>query len=266
MALGSINQMLQATGKTMKIQNAKTIILKRLVPSCIALIGVVLGVFSITSSHAALIQITSIPGITLGAPNGGLGNPGGADITLVPGGGTATLRNNAYDQTGFMQKSYRAPMNYGFFTIPEELALEFALASDNYASPRQFTSGQSIDSSALWTYSAIENSEFKTTTYPMSPDFGPNTYMGFRSGGGAAGYNYGYLEVTWASATQTFTIFGGAYESLRGVGITAGSLVSASVPEPGQVAASLLLLSGIGGYIFLKRRKAAKPAVAPTAA
>jgi hypothetical protein len=164
-----------------------------------------------------------------------------------------------------MQKSYQAPMNYGFFTIPEELALEFALASDNYASPRQFTSGQTIDSSALWTYSAVENSEFKTTTYPMSPDFGPNTYMGFRSGGGAAGYNYGYLEVTWASATQTFTILGGAYESDYNVGITA-SAISAAVPEPGQVAASLLLLSGIGGYIFLKRRKAAKLAVAPTAA
>jgi hypothetical protein len=35
----------------------------------------------------------------------------------------------------------------------------------------------------------------------------------------------------------------------------------AAVPEPGQVAASLLLLAGIGGYVFLKRRKAAKAAV-----
>ena len=32
---------------------------------------------------------------------------------------------------------------------------------------------------------------------------------------------------------------------------------SSAVPEPGQVAASLLLLSGIGGYVYLKRRKAA---------
>jgi hypothetical protein len=35
---------------------------------------------------------------------------------------------------------------------------------------------------------------------------------------------------------------------------------SAAVPEPGQVAASLLLLGGIGGYVFLKRRKVAKVA------
>jgi hypothetical protein len=33
-----------------------------------------------------------------------------------------------------------------------------------------------------------------------------------------------------------------------------------AVPEPGQVAASLLLLGGIGGYVFIKRRR--KSAVA----
>jgi len=40
---------------------------------------------------------------------------------------------------------------------------------------------------------------------------------------------------------------------------------SAAVPEPGQVVASLLLLAGIGGYVFVKRRKAAKPALATVA-
>ena len=80
-----------------------------------------------------------------------------------------------------------------------------------------------------------------------------------------AHHNYGYLKVTWASAAQTFTILGGAYESDYNFGIMAGA-TSAAVPEPGQVAASLLLLCGIGGYIFLKRRKLAKPVVAPIAA
>jgi hypothetical protein len=47
--------------------------------------------------------------------------------------------------------------------------------------------------------------------------------------------------------------------------IGATSTSAAAVPEPGQVAASLLLLSGIGGYVFLKRRKVAK-ATAPAAA
>jgi fibronectin-binding autotransporter adhesin len=40
----------------------------------------------------------------------------------------------------------------------------------------------------------------------------------------------------------------------------------AAVPEPGQVAASILLLAGIGVYVWRKRRKTAKPAVVPTAA
>jgi len=44
------------------------------------------------------------------------------------------------------------------------------------------------------------------------------------------------------------------------------SVSTAVVPEPGQVAASLLLLAGIGGYVFVKRRRVAKPALAQTAA
>jgi autotransporter-associated beta strand protein len=40
---------------------------------------------------------------------------------------------------------------------------------------------------------------------------------------------------------------------------------SAAVPEPGQVAASILLLVGIGIYVWRKRRKTANPALAPAA-
>ena len=36
----------------------------------------------------------------------------------------------------------------------------------------------------------------------------------------------------------------------------------APIPEPGQVAASLLLLGGIGAYVFIKRRKKSAPAAA----
>jgi hypothetical protein len=47
---------------------------------------------------------------------------------------------------------------------------------------------------------------------------------------------------------------------------TLDSVGSAAVPEPGQVAASLLLLGGIGGYFFVKRRKAAKATLVPVTA
>jgi LPXTG-motif cell wall-anchored protein len=33
-----------------------------------------------------------------------------------------------------------------------------------------------------------------------------------------------------------------------------------------QILTSLLLLAGLGGYVFIKRRKTAKPALAPIAA
>ena len=46
------------------------------------------------------------------------------------------------------------------------------------------------------------------------------------------------------------------------VTLNIGGSGPAAVPEPGQVAASLLLLAGIGGYVFLKRRKTAKTAMA----
>lgn len=36
-------------------------------------------------------------------------------------------------------------------------------------------------------------------------------------------------------------------------------VTAAAVPEPGQIAASLLLLAGIGAYVWLKRRRPAKP-------
>ena len=47
-----------------------------------------------------------------------------------------------------------------------------------------------------------------------------------------------------------------------GPGQTGGPGVpdSAAVPEPGQVAASLVLLAGIGGYVVMKRRRAVKQA------
>ncbi len=48
---------------------------------------------------------------------------------------------------------------------------------------------------------------------------------------------------------------------VAGAGAVTLDGATAAVPEPGQVAASLMLLGGIGGYVFLKRYKAAKAAV-----
>ena len=76
---------------------------------------------------------------------------------------------------------------------------------------------------------------------------------------GALG-QYGIGTFTAISPFATFDLSG------TGIGevfplinaIQVRNITSAAVPEPGQVAASLLLLAGIGGYVWLKRRKPAK--------
>jgi hypothetical protein len=66
-----------------------------------------------------------------------------------------------------------------------------------------------------------------------------------------------------ANPVVTYTRTGGSINALGVNGVELTGPESAAVPEPGQVAASLVLLAGIGGYVFLKRRKAAKaPATA----
>ena len=87
------------------------------------------------------------------------------------------------------------------------------------------------------------------------PTITGGTQIGTRAGG------YGYLTTFTGNAfmnTGTNT----AYMVLWDYGGSTGALIQQStfasaVPEPGQVAASLLLLSGIGAYVRVKRRKAA---------
>ena len=78
--------------------------------------------------------------------------------------------------------------------------------------------------------------------------------MGFKTAQG----NYGWLEVTWAQATDTFQIYSGAYESVAGVPIAAGDTGTSAVPEPGQVASSLLLLALGAAGVAIQRQRAKK--------
>ena len=74
--------------------------------------------------------------------------------------------------------------------------------------------------------------------------------MGFRFGA-AGNYNYGYLEVTWDSATGNWQILSGAYESTVNAGILAGAGAPPAIPLP---AASLLALMALGGNSFRRSR------------
>jgi hypothetical protein len=68
------------------------------------------------------------------------------------------------------------------------------------------------------------------------------------------------LSSSAVASLYTAGLNGGGVSTL-GYAYDGGGSPSA-VPEPGQFATSLLLLTGICGYIFLKNRKATKPALA----
>ena len=130
--------------------------------------------------------------------------------------------------------------------------LSFAAGSSS-ATPVKFTLGESISSSANWIMGP--SSYFSFFSYE-SPDFGAGSYMGFKTAQG----NFGWLEATWTSATDTFQIYSGAYESVANVAILAGDTGggTSAVPEPGQVASSLLLLALGAAGVAIQRQRAKK--------
>jgi hypothetical protein len=134
-----------------------------------------------------------------------------------------------------------------------------------YASPVKFAKGASIGDQYRFSYSPTTTA-FQTPGYSgyygtygnyTSPNFGPKSYLGFATPGGYCGW----LEATWDGTD--FQILSGAFQD-DGSAIAAGDAgATDAVPEPSQVASSLLLLAlGSAGVLANRRRKAASGAVA----
>ena len=197
-------------------------------------VGVAGAMMATAHSEAAVVMID-------------LNNVGGNDITGVNGGVASGQLLTVLDWLGVgtgRLRIYNA--NYGWFGLDGGNGLEFAVVG-TFADPRNFAYTSSIDASATWT-AVNDSTVFRRPGVSDSPDFGPNSFMGFRFGS-AGNYNYGYLEVTWTGATNTFQILSGAYESTANTAILAGA--TAAVPVP---AASLLALMALGGNSFRRNR------------
>jgi hypothetical protein len=197
--------------------------------------AVTCGTLASTASAAIVnLDISSIDGINGGVSNGG--NPTFAMSSLSPGlTGSLQLYNNYFGTTGF----------------DGDDGLVLSVTGSDEASPRNFSSGSLINASAYFSPIAGPTAFSYSFNGPKtSPDFGAGSYIGFKS----ANNHYGYFEVTWQSATNTFEILSGAYEDQAGVGILAGAVASA-VPE---ASTSLGLLAlGAGGLLTRRRKQAA---------
>ena len=211
--------------------------------------GIGAGLVATPAAKAAIVNIDlTDTGFNLDGVNAGVSNGNFITKTNFPisGGGTIFARNNFNGDVGLSGWN----------------GLYFAVGS-GFTSPVKFTLNQSIDSAANWS-SLPSRSRFKYDTYgPIyeSPDFVSGNYMGFKTSQG----NYGWLEVTWAGATDTFQIYSGAYESVANVAILAGDTGggTSAAPEPGQVASSLLLLAlGTAGVAIQRQRAKKKQAAA----
>ena len=193
--------------------------------------GIGASTVAISSSDAAIVQIDIGPtGFNIGGVNAGLGPEGSGGVFSFPvtGAGLFLFSNGQFDIGLAGEYGFRVAVNGG------------------YASPRNFAQNASIDISANFTAFSYQ-SKFRTSSYGTaynSPDFGPGSYMGFKTAQG----NYGWLEVTWDSKLSQFEILSAAYESTPGTAILAGAT---GVPE----ASSSLLALVAGGAALTRRRR-----------
>jgi hypothetical protein len=102
--------------------------------------------------------------------------------------------------------------------------------------PLKFGAGATIDGSVFYGKS-FPATVFSNPIRGTVGDYGPSSYIGFRTDAG----QYGYIEVTWTASTSTFRMISAAYESTAGVAI---QTPSAPVPEPASAMIASLFLGG----------------------
>jgi hypothetical protein len=190
------------------------------------------GLATLADGAIVNIDLTNVQGNNITGTNGGVAAGNFLTINDWLGAGTGTL------------EIYNGP--YGYTGLDADDSLLFAIF-DGDASPNNFGSGSTIDSSATWSGSA-SRTVFKYYS-DVSANFDAPSFMGFRFGSGSS-WNYGYLGVTWDGTN--FQLLSGAYESTLNTPILAGAT---AVPEPTTGALAALVLGGAALGVARRRRK-----------
>lgn len=205
------------------------------------------GVAALVSSADASIVSINLASFGITGANAGLSTGNKHTKTGFPIAGSGTLEvYNQFNNNGDIYLGLDGDSNGNG-------SLRFAVNPSSNASPRNFSSGSTIDSTASWNSSANKTSFRHNSS--ISPDFGPNSYMGMQfSTDGNATYHYGWIKVTWNSTTSTFEILSAAYESTPNTAIAAGA-TGGAVPEPGSGAMVALLMGGTALNQWRKNRR-----------
>ena len=195
--------------------------------------GAAAGGLATTPVEAAVVSIDIGPsGFNIGGVNAGLGY------------GSTTVNNFPFASAGDLKLYGQGDSN--FWGLAGITGLEFAVNSQNTASPRNFSVGSTVDGTALF-QTAVVASVFRYGygSFTSSPDFGPGSYMGFKT----AQNNYGWLEVTWNNASDNWEILSGAYETTPNTGI------GVPVPEPLAISAGCVAALAMGGAAIRRLRQ-----------
>ncbi len=204
-----------------------------------------------TLASSASAAIVNLDVSTISAANGGVALGNMSSLSLASLGSSLTGTIDIFNASGYF---------FSYTGLSGTNGMEFAIyqtESSEFTKPRNFLAGSVIDSDQHFDF-LVSYSAFKmdsTVFSGESPDFGSGSYMGFRVDDGNGSYNYGWLEVTWSSATDTFQIFAGAYEDQPGVGILAGATAITAIPEPGSAMGTLGILAA--GMMIRRRSKKA---------
>jgi autotransporter-associated beta strand protein len=223
------------------------------------------GTLNVNGSLASTATVQS------GATLGGSGSVGGL---IINSGGTANPGNSPGTLTVTGNAVWNAGGNYDWESL--------AANADPAVQTAAGTDWDFMDISGTLTFGGLGlGNEFNLnlasfsdpTTPGVLPDWDPaigSTWLIARAAGGI--YNTATLLSSNTNYTSLFNINTTGWLGDLPLGgfqvVTLGNstdlylqaIGSAAVPEPGQVAASILLLTGIGGYVWLKRRKSAKAA------
>lgn len=200
------------------------------------------GLATSADADIVIIDVTNVSGV-----NGGLAAGGRAILNDWVLQGDLIVYNN-YNESGSIYQGLRGNGS----------SMPFAI-DGGVASPTNFSYGSSIGASTVFS----SHPDFSLFSYTpsgsaaiVSPNFGANSYLGFKTTDTSSNTNYGWIEVTWDGTD--FQILSAAYESTPGTPILAGA--TTAVPEPSTGALAALVLGGTALGVARRRRKKIAPA------